>query len=351
MKVILYLACCTLAFGAEIVVRDPQELVAALRSLPSSESTRLRIAPGTYPGGHHVSGVTDLTIEALDPKNPPHFQGGANAWQFSQCRGLTVRGLRISGQTGNGLNLDDGGQLDRPVTGVAIEDVSISDIGPTGNHDAIKCSGLVDLTIRRCVITGWGGQGIDFVGCHKSQITECRFVGKPGFSASAAIQLKGGTSDIVVTKCHFLQAGERPLNLGGSTGLPYFRPQGAKHEAARLKVYDNTIEGSPCAAAFVGVDGADFSRNTILFPTQWIFRILQETREPGFAPCRNVRITDNRIVFRRSDLKSDLNIGTGTEPQTFVFEGNRWFAEDKPKASRPSLPTAEKDGQYGQDPR
>ena len=101
----------------------------------------------------------------------------------------------------------------------------------------------------------------------------------------------------------------------------------------------------------MGVDGAEFSHNTILFPTQWVFRILQETREPGFAPCRNVRITDNRIVFRRADLKSDLNVGTGTEAQTFVFERNRWFAEDRPKASRPSLPTPEKDGQYGQDPR
>ncbi len=224
MKAFVYLASVSLAFGGEVIVRNTQELAASLRTLSMTEKTRLRIAPGTYPGGHHVSGITDLTIEALDPKNPPHFQGGANAWQFSQCRGLTVRGLRISGQTSNGLNLDDGGQLDRPVTGITIEDVTISDIGPTGNHDAIKCSGLVDLTIRRCVITGWGGQGIDFVGCHKSLITECRFIGKPGFTATAAIQLKGGTSDIVVTKCHFLQAGERPLNLGGSTGLPYFRP-------------------------------------------------------------------------------------------------------------------------------
>jgi len=351
MKALLYLACCTLAFGGEIIVRDAQELATMLRSLPRTESTRLRIAPGVYPGGHHVIGVENLTVEALDPKNPPHFQGGANGWQFSQCRNLTVRGLHLSGQTGNGLNLDDGGQYDKPVTGVILEDLDISDIGPKGNHDAIKCSGLTQLTIRRCTISGWGGQGIDFVGCHSSLITECRFVGKPGFTASAAIQLKGGTSDIVVTKCHFVQAGERPLNLGGSTGLPYFRPPAAKYEAARLKVTDNTIEGSPCAAAFVGVDGAEFSHNTILFPTQWVFRILQETREPGFAPCRNVRITDNRIVFRRADLKSDLNVGTGTEPQTFVFERNRWFAEDKPNASRPSLPTAEKDGYYGQDPR
>ena len=351
MKALLYLACCTLAFGGEIIVRDAQELATMLRSLPRTESTRLRIAPGVYPGGHHVIGVENLTVEALDPKNPPHFQGGANGWQFSQCRNLTVRGLHLSGQTGNGLNLDDGGQYDKPVTGVTLEDLDISDIGPKGNHDAIKCSGLTQLTIRRCTISGWGGQGIDFVGCHSSLITECRFVGKPGFTASAAIQLKGGSSDILVTKCHFLNAGERPLNLGGSTGLPYFRPPGAKYEAARLKVTHNTIEGSPCAAAFVGVDGAEFSHNTILFPTQWVFRILQETREPGFAPCRNVRITDNRIVFRRGDLKSDLNVGTGTEPQTFVFERNRWFAEDRPKSSRPSLPTPEKDGQYGQDPR
>lgn len=351
MKVILYLIGVSLAFGGEIIVRDPQELAAALRALPRAEPTRLRIAPGEYPGGHHVDGVAGLTVEALDPKNPPHFRGGANAWQFSRCPDLTVRNLRLSGQTGNGLNLDDGGKYDQPVTGVTVEDLEISDIGPKGNHDGIKCSGLKNLTIRRCTISGWGGQGIDFVGCHASLITECRFVGKPGFTASAAIQLKGGTSDVVVTRCHFTRAGERPLNLGGSTGLPYFRPPGAKHEAARLKVTHNTIEGSPCAAAFVGVDGAEFSHNTILFPTQWVFRILQETREPGFAPCRDVRVSDNRIVFRRADLKSDLNIGTGTEPQTFVFERNRWFAEDRPQASRPTLPTPEKDGQYGQDPR
>jgi len=353
MKAFLYLAGVSLAFSSEFIVRNEEEIIEAFRKCRETEPTRIMIAPGTYVGGYHINGVPDLTVEALDPKNPPHFRGDRPfGWKFSQCPRLTVRGLRISDHAENGLVIDDDYQVGRPVTGVTIEDVTISDIDPTGDHDGIKCSGLVNLTIRRCVISGWGGQGIDLVGCHRSEITDCRFIGKPGSTATAAIQLKGGTSDIIVTKCHFLQAGERPLNLGGSTGLPdHFRPQGVKHEAARLKVYDNTIEGSPCAAAFVGVDGADFSRNTILFPTQWVFRILQETREPGFAPCRNVRISDNRIVFRRGDLKSDLNIGTGTEPQSFVFEGNRWFAEDRPAASRPTLPTAEKNGQYGQDPR
>lgn len=349
MRPLLFLLGSATVYADEIIARDADSLRAALRDL--KPATTLKIAPGDYPGGHHVSGIEKLTIEALESKNPPHFKGGGSAWHFSRCNDLTLRNLRVSGQTGNGLNLDDGGDLANPTTGITIEHVEISDIGPKGNHDGIKCSGLDKLTIRDCTITGWGGQGIDFVGCHHSLITGCRFTGKDDFTASAAVQLKGGTSDVIVEKCHFTNAGERPLNIGGSTGMPFFRPQGAKHEAARIIARDNIIEGSLCAVAFVGVDGAEFSGNTILFPTKWIFRILQETKEPGFAPCRNVLLKDNRIVFRRSQVQIEVNIGDGTAPETFRFENNRWFAEDRPQASKPRLPVEEKNGVHGVDPR
>ena len=182
----LFLACLlpSAAFAADVTVRDAASLQAALRDL--KPGTTLKIAPGTYPGGLSTTGVDDLTIEALDPAGPPVFEGGNSGWQFSRCQGLTLRHLRFRGPKVNGLNLDDGGQRGSPVKGITLEHVDVSDIGPTGNHDAIKCSGLDGLTIRNCLITGWGGQGIDFVGCHKSLVTDCRFVGKPGFSASAA---------------------------------------------------------------------------------------------------------------------------------------------------------------------
>lgn len=347
--IVLCVATAAVASAAEVTVHDAQELQAALRDL--KPGTTLKIAAGDYPGGHQVTGVNRLTIEALDPSKPPHFKGGTNGWQFSRCQGLTLRQLRISGQSGNGLNLDDGGDLSHSVTGITIEHVEISDIGPTGNHDGIKCSGLDELTIRECTISGWGGQGIDFVGCHRSLITGCRFVGKEGFSATAGIQLKGGTSEITVEKCHFTNAGERPLNVGGSTGLAYFRPQGATYEARAIIVRDNVIEGSPCAAAFVGVDGAEFTGNTILLPQKWIFRILQETKEPGFMPCRNVVLRENRIVFRRAQVQTEVNIGPGTAPETFRFEKNRWFAEYSPADSKPKLPVEENEGVYGTDPR
>jgi hypothetical protein len=339
----------SLAFAAEHVVHTPEELRAALAKM--AEGDTLKVAPGQYPGGHHVIGIAKLTITALDPANPPVFVGGGNAWQFSRCPELTVTHLHTRGQTRNGLNLDDGGDRENPVEGITLAHLEIREVGPQGNHDGIKGSGLANLTIRDCLIEGWGGQGIDLVGCHRSLITGCRFVGKEGFSASAGVQCKGGCSEIVVEKCHFKNAGERPLNLGGSTGLDYFRPPGAKYEAANLVARENVIEGGLCAAAFVGVDGAELTNNTILFPGRWIFRILQETNEPGFVPSRNVRVTGNRIVFRRSEVRSDVNVGGGTAPETFVFEGNHWFAEDRREASKPQLPVEEKGGIYGTDPR
>ncbi|MCF7961065.1 MAG: right-handed parallel beta-helix repeat-containing protein [Pirellula sp.] len=340
---------CSFAQSNDIVVRDSDSLRLNLRDL--KPGTTLKIASGDYPGGNHLVGVSKLTIEALDPKNPPHFKGGINAWQFSRCDDLKLRHLRISGQSSNGLNLDDGGLYDQPVTGVCLENLEISDIGPRGNHDGIKCSGLDKLTIRDCTISGWGGQGIDMVGCHESLVTNCRFIGKPGFTATAGVQTKGGCSDITIEKCHFTDGGQRPLNVGGSTGLNLFRPSGARYEAKRIVVRDNIIERSPCAVAFVGVDEAEFVGNTILYPEKWIFRVLQETTADGFAPCRNVLVKDNKIVFLRAQVQTEINVSGGTESESFQFERNRWFAEDRPQASKPQLPSNEKYGIYGVDPR
>lgn len=331
-----------------IVVKTPQELTAALRSLKAG--TVLKIAPGVYPGGHTTAGVERLTVEALDPANPPQFKGGNQAWQFSRCSHLTLRNLIVSGQPMNGINVDDGGNRDQPVIGVTLENVEGREIGPTGNHDGIKLSGLDQLTIRGCKIEGWAGEGIDMVGCHKVLVTGCELKGKEGFAASTGIQMKGGCSEITIEKCRLTNAGMRPINLGGSTGMPYFRPANATYEAKDLVVKDNVIEGGDCAAAFVGLDGGEFTGNTILNPNKWIFRILQETRVEGFALCRNVIVKNNAITFQRSQIKVEVNIGPGTQPETFRFEGNQWFAKDKPTASKPKLPTEEVGGVYGVEP-
>jgi hypothetical protein len=333
--------------AAETVeVKNSDELREALGKLAKGDV--LKIGPGDYPGGNHVSGIEDLAVEALDVKSPPHFKGGKQAWHFSRCAGLKLRNLKCSGQSANGINLDDGGKREEPVKGILLEGLEVSEIGPTGNFDAIKCSGLQGLQIKSCAISGWGGQAIDLVGCSEVLIEGCTITGKPGFSQHTGPQFKGGCRDVTITKCVLKHAGERPIQAGGSTGLDYFRPPGVKYEAKDIFIRENTIEGGMCAAAFTGVDGAEFTGNKILNPEKWVFRVLQETREEGFAPCRNVKIAGNEIRFLREKVGSEVNVGEGTAVETFRFENNRWIATDRPERSKPKLPVEETGGRYGE---
>ncbi len=344
------------AGGAERVVRvaDDATLRAALDD--AQPGVRIQIAPGRYRPGIYVRDLhgterQPIVIEGADRDDPPRFEGGTEAWHLSNCSFLVLRNLSVTGQSGNGINVDDGGTFDTPAHHVVLEDLSVADIGPTGNHDPIKLSGVDDFTVRRCRIEGWGGQAVDMVGCHRGLIEQCRFVGKEGFSQSAGPQTKGGSSQITIRRCLFLRAGSRAVNLGGSTGLAYFRPRGALYEAREIAVEGCAFVGGTAPIAFVGVDGARVRYNTIYRPEKWVLRILQETTAEGFAPCRNGRFEHNLIVFRQADVQTVVNIGPNTRSESFVFSANLWYCEDRPEASRVALPTAEKDGVYDVNPR
>ncbi|MCX7818112.1 MAG: right-handed parallel beta-helix repeat-containing protein [Kiritimatiellae bacterium] len=335
--------------AAERRVQSEAELRDAVRALQAGDV--LKLAPGAYAGRLYVRGVSNLTVCAADSSRPPIIQGGETGWQFSMCPGLVVRALEFRGQKINGLNIDDGGPANPPVSDVLLEGVRVREVRPGGNYDGIKLSGLQHVMIRECVIEGWGGQAIDLVGCDDVLIRDCDIIGRPSNGAAAGIQIKGGSRRVVVERCRLVEAGQRPLNIGGSTGREFFRPASATWEAREVVVRDCRIEGGLCAVAFVGADSARFENNIVLFPRRWVFRILQETRDPQFLRCGNVRIADNRIVFRRADLREEVNIGPGTAPETFRFERNWWFAEDRPEDSLPRLPVPEHDGVYGRDPR
>ncbi len=139
--------------------------------------------------------------------------------------------------------------------------------------------------------------------------------------------------------------------MGGSTGDQFFRPLDAPSEAAAITVEGCTFRGGEAPVAFVGVDGAVFRFNTVYDPGKWICRILQERSEPRFARCRNGRIERNIFVFRAAKLGEPVNVGPETEPESFTFKDNLWFAVDNPSTSRLRLPTAEQGGVHGVEPR
>ena len=317
--------------------------------------SRIVLKPGTYRPGvtaRDLRGTADapVVIEAAERSNPPVFEGGRVGLHFSDCAHLTLRHLVVRGQSGNGINIDDGGSFDTPSHHVTLEGVRVADVGPTGNRDGIKLSGVDDLRLVGCTVEGWAGQGIDMVGCHRVRVADCTFRGKAGFGQQIAVQAKGGSSDVTVRGCTFLNAGQRGVNLGGSTDPKVFRPQGATYEAKDVVVEGCRFVGGMAPVAFVGVDGATVRYNTIVRPERWVVRILQENAADGMVPSRNGRFEHNLVVFRGGQVREAVNVGPKTLPASFTFRENLWYCEDRPDRSRPNLPAPEEGGVYGIDP-
>lgn len=317
----------------------------------------IRIAPGVYPGGlssGRLRGERDrpIVITGADPRRPPVIQGGEVGLHLSDPSFVELRHLVVAGARGNGINIDDGGSFETPATGIVLSHLAIRDIGPGGNRDGLKMSGVDRFRIEDCTIERWGaggGSAIDMVGCHDGEIRYCRFRHRDGIPSNG-VQIKGGSSGVAIRQCRFEHAGGRSINLGGSTDLELIRPRSARYEARDLVVEDCRFIGSDAPIAFVGVDGATVRHNTFYRPGRFGFRILQETRAPGFVPCRGGVISDNLIVFRSREIREMVNVGDATAPETFTLRHNAWFCQDSPARSRPATAIPEAEGTYGQDP-
>ncbi len=348
------------AQGTDVRVRDAASFRQAVgRAKPG---TRILLEPGVYAGGFHFSNLhgesnAPIVIAAADPARPPMFQGGGVAMQLSRPAFLELSDLVVTNMSGNGLNIDDGGVYESPAHHLVLRRLTVRDVGPGGNHDGLKLSGVADFRVEGCVIERWGtggGSAIDMVGCHRGVIVSNLFR-HTDTVGSTGVQGKGGTSEITIRRNRFECAGGRAVNIGGSTGFQFFRPPlkpGVAHsEAKAIRVEGNTFLGGGAPVAFVGVDGAVVRFNTIYHPKSWALRILQETRAPDFMPSRNGDFSDNIVAFESRDWgEGGVNIGPGSAPQTFKFARNWWYCLDRPDRSKPKLPTEETGGIYGISP-
>jgi len=347
-------------FAVDVQVRESDGLRAALRD--ASPGTRILLAAGEYTGGFHAANLRGeaakpIVIAAADPKQPPVFTGAKTGMHLANPVHVELRGLAFRGLSANGLNIDDGGNAAAPATEITLHGLTFQDIGARGNEDAIKLSGVSGFRVTECTIERWGtggGSGIDMVGCHRGMI-EGNTLRHGDAPNCTGIQGKGGTSEITIRRNRFENAGGRAVNIGGSTGMQFFRPplkDGEEHaEARKIVVEQNRIIGGMAALAFVGVDGATVRFNTIERPGRWAIRILQETKAAGFVACRNGEFTDNVIIFESARwAEGGVNIGGGTAPDTFKFARNWWYCADRPDRSTPKLPTPEIEGVYGKDP-
>jgi hypothetical protein len=324
--------------------------------------TALRLLPGTHPPGTYLSdlaGTADapIWIGGVPGETRPVIAGGNQALHLVRVRHIVVENLVVRDAAQNGINCDDGGETGNPeaTRHVILRNLSFHDIGTGGNQDALKLSGVDDYFVLDCAFsrTSAGGSGIDHVGCHAGLIARCTFEDM----GSNAIQCKGGSADIEVRWNRFVRGGQRAINIGGSTGFAFFRPPltetGANTESRNIRVLANVFEGSEAPVAFVGTVGSIVANNTIIDPTRWVMRILQETTSRDgftFLPCGDNRFVNNLVWFDHSRLSTFVNVGPNTAPATFAFANNLWYAHSDPARSQPGLPAAETGGLVGRDP-
>lgn len=354
MMIASTLATMAMSQESEVMIDNTQQLRQAL--MQTKPGTRILLAPGTYEGGLYLRDLhgapgEPIVLAAADTERPPVIHGGGNCIHFANVSYLELHNLILSGSRSNGLNIDDGGTFETPSHHILLRGLRVYDVGPEGNRDGIKLSGLDDFRIEGCIVERWGsgGSGIDMVGCHRGVIEGCTF--RHGDTVGGnAVQTKGGSSEVIIRRCRFEHAGSRAINVGGSTGLRFFRPKPQGYEAKDITVEGCTFIGSLAPIAFVGVDGALARFNTIYRPRRWVLRVLQETRKPEFVPSRHGQFTDNIIAFRSDEVATTINIGPDTSPETFTFARNFWYCLDDPGKSKPHLPAPESHGTYGEDP-
>ncbi|HUK36865.1 MAG TPA: hypothetical protein VLV86_23280 [Vicinamibacterales bacterium] len=322
-----------------------------------SPGTAIYMHAGAYPGGVLLSDIrgtraAPVWIAGAPGESRPVIRGGGDGLHFVRPRYLVIQDLEIRDAASNGLNVDDGDDVsDGAAAGfVVLRDLEIHDTGvhPSGIGDCLKLAGVYDVAILhsqfgRCGSgPSSGAVGVGGVGVHRATIAFNRFAA----NGYGAVQVKGGSDEVEIIGNVVQDAGWRGVNLGGSTGAAFFRPplkaSSSHYEAARIHVLANVFVGGEAAAAFTGCVDCEFSHNTVVDPSKWVVRVLQETAalgEHGFAPASGGRIAGNIFYFRRSDLNTgeDINVGEGTDPASFSLERNLWYAHDAPRRSDPRV--------------
>lgn len=297
---------------------------AALLSATAGDT--ILIYEGTYTGNsfrENLKGTPNnwVTIMAAPNQNVV-FEGGSAAFYIVDAEYLRISGLQFRDQTGNSISIDDGGSYETPTHNIIIENCTWLSMNAPPGSNMIKMAGVDSFSIQNCVFLNGptNGIGIDLVGCHQGYITR-NYFDKPG---SYAIQTKGGCNDIDIERNVFINAIDRTINLGGNTGAPYFRPINADYEAKRVNVYSNIFRGSKAPISFATATNCKVINNTILNPTTWAFRILQETSDPKFITCSNNTIQNNLIVMPTTGQPA-FNIGPNTDAASFTISHNAWF--------------------------
>jgi hypothetical protein len=304
----------------------------------ATQGTEVVLLAGTYPALGNVSNLTGTM------QNPIKIRGegevivnataGPTGLSMSDPRYVVIENLIIQNSPIHGMNIDDGGSYATPGEYLVLREIDFRNIGSGNNNDCLKISGINRFHIEGGSFENCNmGEAIDMVGCHDGIVTGNLFRNIP----QHAVQAKGGSENILFHGNIFRDIAGHALNLGGSTDPTLFRPITATSEGIRIRAVANIIERALAPAAFIACRSCEFTQNTVISPNRWPIRILQGGSDGQSFPSRDGFVYNNIFVFQSSRVSTFVNIGVGTNPETFSFANNLWFSTDNANFAGPNL--------------
>ncbi|RDJ23288.1 hypothetical protein DWF00_21880 [Bosea caraganae] len=166
--------------------------------------------------------------------------------EISRVDHVVLDGLKVVGPTsssGNAMHVHahiSGSEFD-PATNIVVQNSVIT----AGAGDGIKLSKVEHITLLNNTITGSTGteEGIDAVGVHHLVISGNTVTNSGG----VAINVKGGSYDVLIENNHVDGAASHGIGIGGYTEEAYFWPGfiGAEsYEVKDIRVVGNEVENT-----------------------------------------------------------------------------------------------------------
>ena len=220
--------------------RDRTDAGGGVGGLAKADPGRDRTGAGVYDlalSSTNLGGTAaaPIVIESADPADPAIIRGSGSGMKFTDASYVTIRHLVFERQAEHAINIDDGDSYATPSHHITLSDLTIRDTGTHGIAAAIKMSGVQDFAIERATIVNWGtGSAITLVGAHRGVIRESLFRHADDAGATG-VQMKGGSTAIVVRENRFEHASIRAVQIGGSTddrSSARSRPQPSKRRTA-----------------------------------------------------------------------------------------------------------------------
>jgi hypothetical protein len=293
----------------------------------------LIVYPGNYTGYHYIVGLHGTKTNWITIVGARGQKVELNCrWQFANLKYTYLKGLHFKSTNvpTTLLNIDNGGDCNTMSSNVVIDSCIFENVSES---NSFKFGGVDTFHVKNCkAINNPGtGAGLALNVAYNGIVENCYFENING----KAIQTKLGTTNVVIRNNYIKNCGNNDvaLKIGESGGLN-FHCFNSMYLTKNIKVHNNIIIGGRAPFTFGQADSCDFINNTVIFPTNFVFRILPD--DPQFVSKDN-RIFNNIFYLdKHYYFNSNYSETSNLKLEQMYVRNNLFYRTTTPNWSGPN---------------